>query len=57
MPATPGASASNTARSRHTNGVNAAFCDGSVHFISNSITFSTWQNMGTMNDGQVLGNW
>ncbi len=57
MPSMAGSNASNAARSRHTNGVNAAFCDGSVHFITNAITFTTWQNMGSMNDGQVLGNW
>jgi prepilin-type N-terminal cleavage/methylation domain-containing protein/prepilin-type processing-associated H-X9-DG protein len=44
------------ARSRHTGGVNTSMCDGSVRFISNSISLSTWQAMGTMNGGEVLGS-
>ena len=33
-------------RSRHPGGVNAVFCDGSVHFIQNSIDTTTWQSLG-----------
>jgi prepilin-type N-terminal cleavage/methylation domain-containing protein/prepilin-type processing-associated H-X9-DG protein len=36
------------ARSKHTGGVNAVFCDASVHFVSNSVSLATWQAMGTM---------
>ncbi|HWG45612.1 MAG TPA: DUF1559 domain-containing protein [Gemmataceae bacterium] len=36
-----------TARSRHTNGINALFCDGSVHFLTNSINLITWQALGS----------
>jgi prepilin-type N-terminal cleavage/methylation domain-containing protein/prepilin-type processing-associated H-X9-DG protein len=42
------------ARSRHTNGVNAAMADGSVRFVSNSITPSTWQWTGTRAGGEVI---
>jgi prepilin-type N-terminal cleavage/methylation domain-containing protein/prepilin-type processing-associated H-X9-DG protein len=42
------------ARSYHAGGVNVCFTDGSVHFISNSIAFATWQALGTrMNSDEV----
>ncbi len=46
-------------RSRHVNGVNFAFVDGSVHFISQSIDHQTYQYLGCRNDGQPIkaGNW
>ena len=40
------------ARSRHTNGVNACFADGSVHFITNSVPQNIWGFMNSRNDGQ-----
>jgi prepilin-type processing-associated H-X9-DG protein len=42
------------ARSKHTNGVNVLFCDGSVHFLANSISIATWQALGTMNGGEPV---
>jgi prepilin-type processing-associated H-X9-DG protein len=46
------------ARSRHPGGVNAAMCDGSVRFFSNSITWATWQALGTSKGGEVItGNY
>ncbi|QVL34890.1 DUF1559 domain-containing protein [Telmatocola sphagniphila] len=45
-----------TARSRHTGGVNVAFCDGSVHFIRDSISLQTWRSMATRSGGEVLGS-
>jgi prepilin-type N-terminal cleavage/methylation domain-containing protein/prepilin-type processing-associated H-X9-DG protein len=45
------------ARSRHTNGVNACFCDGHVQFISNNIAESTWRLLNCRNDGQVIPNY
>jgi prepilin-type processing-associated H-X9-DG protein len=45
------------ARSRHTGGVNVALCDGSIRFVSNSIQLQTWQALGTMNGGEVVGDY
>ncbi|MBN9121306.1 MAG: DUF1559 domain-containing protein [Planctomycetes bacterium] len=44
------------ARSRHTGGVNAVMADGSVRFVSNSVTPNTWLWMGTRAGGEVLPN-
>jgi prepilin-type N-terminal cleavage/methylation domain-containing protein/prepilin-type processing-associated H-X9-DG protein len=41
------------ARSWHTNGVNAALCDGSVRFIPNSINFAVWQALGSSKGSEV----
>ncbi|HEY7159234.1 MAG TPA: DUF1559 domain-containing protein [Gemmataceae bacterium] len=46
-----------TARSRHTNGVNVMLCDGSVHFVSNSVSLYTWQTLATRAGGEVPGNY
>jgi prepilin-type processing-associated H-X9-DG protein len=43
-----------TARSRHPGGVNVGMCDGSVQFISNSITLAVWQALGNPNDGVII---
>lgn len=42
------------ARSAHSGGVNAAFADGSVRFIRDSINLQTWQAMGTKAGGEVI---
>lgn len=42
------------ARSYHTNGVNLAMCDGSVHWVSNGIEFTTWQALGTRCNSEVI---
>jgi len=42
-----------TARSSHTGGVNATFCDGSVRFITNSVPQNVWRFMNSRNDGQT----
>ncbi len=46
-----------TSRSYHAGGVNALFMDGSVHFISNSISPQTWRALGTRAGGEVLGEY
>jgi prepilin-type N-terminal cleavage/methylation domain-containing protein len=43
-----------TARSYHFGGVNAAFMDGSVRFITNSVDQTTWRALGTRNGGEVV---
>ena len=43
-----------TARSYHPGGVNTLVMDGSVHFITNSISQATWRAVGTRNGGEVV---
>jgi prepilin-type N-terminal cleavage/methylation domain-containing protein/prepilin-type processing-associated H-X9-DG protein len=57
MPYTIGPNASHSARSRHTNGVNVALCDGSIRFVNNAIDINTWHSLGTMNGGEVLADY
>jgi prepilin-type N-terminal cleavage/methylation domain-containing protein/prepilin-type processing-associated H-X9-DG protein len=56
MPVTTAGSQYSAARSRHTGGVNAVLCDGSVRFFTNSTPSLTWQYLGTMNGGEVVSN-
>jgi prepilin-type N-terminal cleavage/methylation domain-containing protein len=42
------------ARSRHTGGVVASRCDGSVGFYSNSVNALTWQALGSATSGEVV---
>jgi prepilin-type N-terminal cleavage/methylation domain-containing protein/prepilin-type processing-associated H-X9-DG protein len=44
------------ANSYHTNGVNLLLCDGSVRFISNSISLASWRALGTRALGEVPGS-
>jgi len=44
------------ARSRHTQGVNVALCDGSVRFVRNSVSLVTWRAVGTSMGGEVFAN-
>jgi prepilin-type N-terminal cleavage/methylation domain-containing protein/prepilin-type processing-associated H-X9-DG protein len=43
-----------TARSYHGPGVNAAFVDGSVRFITNDIPQAVWRALGTRNGGESV---
>jgi prepilin-type N-terminal cleavage/methylation domain-containing protein/prepilin-type processing-associated H-X9-DG protein len=56
MPVALGNPQTAAARSRHTGGVNAAFSDGSIRFMRNSIAQTTWQAMGSMAGGEVFSN-
>jgi prepilin-type processing-associated H-X9-DG protein len=42
------------ARSFHSSGVNAAFGDGSVHFLDNSIQLAVWRSLSTRAGGEVV---
>jgi prepilin-type N-terminal cleavage/methylation domain-containing protein/prepilin-type processing-associated H-X9-DG protein len=50
---TPGLKA---ARSRHAGGVNVCLGDGSVRFVSDSISPQTWAAVGTRAGGEVVGS-
>jgi prepilin-type N-terminal cleavage/methylation domain-containing protein/prepilin-type processing-associated H-X9-DG protein len=41
-------------KSRHSGGTNFVFGDGSVHFLSESIDYRTYQLLGCRNDGQPV---
>src|SRR5262249_50410407 len=43
------------ARSAHTGGVNVSMCDGSVRFVTNNISLTTWSAVGTIRGSEVLG--
>jgi prepilin-type N-terminal cleavage/methylation domain-containing protein/prepilin-type processing-associated H-X9-DG protein len=43
-------------RSRHPGGVNSLFGDGSVHFVKTSISYYTWQALGTIQQGEVISS-
>lgn len=45
-----------SARSVHSGGVQSAFCDSSVRFISNNIDLTTWRNLGSSCSGEVFGH-
>jgi prepilin-type N-terminal cleavage/methylation domain-containing protein/prepilin-type processing-associated H-X9-DG protein len=44
-----------TARSYHSGGVNALLMDGSVRFVTDSISQTTWRALGTRNRGEPIG--
>ena len=43
-----------TARSYHPGGINAAFGDGSVKFIKNTVNGNTWRALGSVQGGEVI---
>jgi prepilin-type N-terminal cleavage/methylation domain-containing protein/prepilin-type processing-associated H-X9-DG protein len=43
------------ATSKHPGGVNAAFGDGSVRFVKNSVSPVAWYGLGTIAGGEVVG--
>lgn len=42
------------ARSQHPGGVNAAMCDGSVHFFSDDIDLFTWRALSTTQGSEII---
>jgi prepilin-type N-terminal cleavage/methylation domain-containing protein/prepilin-type processing-associated H-X9-DG protein len=44
------------ARSRHGQGVNVAFSDGSVRYIRNEVNTTVWFRMNSRNDGQIYND-
>ncbi|MBM3982524.1 MAG: DUF1559 domain-containing protein [Planctomycetes bacterium] len=46
-----------SARSAHRGGVYTVFCDGSVKFVSDSISLATWRGLGTIAGKEVLGDY
>jgi prepilin-type N-terminal cleavage/methylation domain-containing protein/prepilin-type processing-associated H-X9-DG protein len=44
------------ANSDHNGGVNLLLCDGSVHFVDNSISLATWRALGTRYGQDVIGS-
>jgi len=44
------------ATSSHTTGVNVMLCDGSVRFVSDSVSLPTWRALGTRDGNEVLGS-
>jgi len=44
------------ARSLHTGGINACFADGSIRFVKDTISQSTWFFINSRNDGVALSN-
>ena len=51
-----GSRAYQTARSKHTGGVQACLGDGSVRFIRNSIALTTWRQLLAQADGTVINS-
>jgi prepilin-type N-terminal cleavage/methylation domain-containing protein/prepilin-type processing-associated H-X9-DG protein len=44
-------------KSRHSGGANFVFCDGSVHFLSESIDHTNYQRLGARNDGETINEY
>lgn len=44
------------ARSRHTGGVHALFCDGHVQFVSSSIDSGVWMALGSRDGAETIGD-
>lgn len=54
MPVSTAGSQYNAARSRHPGGVIVGMCDGSAHFVLNTVSLKTWQALGSRNGGEAL---
>ena len=47
--------AANGAKSKHPGGAQVVFCDGSVHFLRETIDYETYQRLGSRRDGKTIG--
>jgi prepilin-type N-terminal cleavage/methylation domain-containing protein/prepilin-type processing-associated H-X9-DG protein len=45
-----------SARSYHPGGVNALFADGSVRYIKDSVNWTAWRALGSVNGGEVVSS-
>jgi prepilin-type N-terminal cleavage/methylation domain-containing protein len=45
------------ARSRHIGGVHLLLCDGSTRFVSESVSLSIWQALGSRASGEIIGDY
>jgi prepilin-type N-terminal cleavage/methylation domain-containing protein/prepilin-type processing-associated H-X9-DG protein len=45
------------ARSRHVGGLNIAMCDGTVRFVTNSVSMGVWQALGTASGNETVGDY
>ncbi|MFL5242654.1 MAG: DUF1559 domain-containing protein [Gemmataceae bacterium] len=45
------------ASSRHTNGVNVLYGDGSVHFVPDGVALDVWRALGSRDGGEVPGSY
>ena len=54
MPVNTNSPQHNAARSRHSGGVNTAFADGTVRWMSNGVSLATWRALGTINGGEAV---
>ena len=43
-------------KSLHSGGANFVFCDGSTHYLSESIDYTTYQRLGARSDGESVGS-
>ena len=41
-------------KSRHPGGVSFVYCDGSTHFLPDSIDYTTYQQLGAKADGRII---
>src|SRR5205807_985196 len=44
-------------KSNHPGGANFVFCDGSIHFLNETINMKTYNQLGCRNDGRTPGEY